>query len=52
MTNTVKKCHISLGRCAKDDQILLPWESDVCHFENEPPGTMLHSKAYSFFFVI
>lgn len=47
MATAVKKCHISLGSYAKNDQILLPWESDGCHFEPEPPGTLLYYEAYS-----
>lgn len=43
----IKTCHISLGSYAKNDQILLPWESDGCHFETELPERMLHSEEYS-----
>lgn len=42
-----KKCHLSSESYAKNDQILLPCESDGCRFETEPPGTPLHYKAYS-----
>ena len=45
MATAVKKCHISLGSHAKNDQILLPWESDGCHFETKPPGILLHYEA-------
>lgn len=47
MATAIKKCHISLGSYVKNDQILLPWESDGCHFETEPPGTLLRYEAYS-----
>lgn len=47
MATAIKKCLISLGSYAKNDQILLPWESDGCHFETEPPGTLLHYEACS-----
>lgn len=47
MATAVNKCHSSLGSYAKNGQILLPWESDGCHFETEPPGTLLHYEAYS-----
>lgn len=43
----IKTCNISLGSYAKSDQVLLPWESDGCHFETELPRTLFHTEAQS-----